>query len=1227
MSSVGLKLWRACLISLSVLLTLVLLLLSVASLALITETASRQVVQLLLDKVNALDGMVLENGNISGNLLRGLTISDMAIDFPAARVSATSVRAEWNPYSLLSGSFYVSELEIAGLRIELPASRETDAALSDPLSLLRIQPLPVSIAVGSLSASDITLVMPEQEMQIEKLSLGGELNGVDLGVDELRLEAFNAIVNLSAQASLQGDIPMLASVNWEYQGTLFSDYNLAVGSAAITGDLKNLIIEHELLAPESIHSSGSVFSPLLASELSLQFTHSIDTLRLPFPEAADYLFGNLSLVTDWEDGELALRLQGDVRGPLLPESTLTASGTLVDTSLHLTTASLQTATGILSASGQTELTAPFASSYRFDVNAMDPLQYFAAALPDAITEAIALTDVAANGNVSISMVDNEPNIRLVIDAFRGITNGYELTGAAAVGAIGTAVQIEELRLNTIANEILLSGEYQDEIHLNWHLTVPELQQLLSGTSGAAFGSGQIDGAPDNPAISASLRVENLQSGAVSAGNMTLEMTGTRQQLRADVRLQDILFASGAQEPGINLAALQINGSVESHNLNIEIDSSLGTASIVASGGFSDFANLRWEGVINAANLDSGIGNWEKQQPATALVLARDTIDVANSCWELAPSLLCFDLQESTPRALGISATLDNFALADLYANRAFSDYLPRSLADTQLSQRLALDGMVSATLAGTISMDGAPPLLEFGVVAHDAVLQIAGAEIIDEALADELIDLEDQHYNWDTLSLNGRLENRNWNLSASAVLSEQNLANANSGFNGMLDSTLSISTNGDLAGTVTARFAELGWIEAFVPEASAVSGSLAGQLDISGSLQAPRLAGAVSLQNGTATIPRLGITWSGMQSQIAVQNSGSVQIDGEVGSSSGTLTFKGEIANLFANTPGLRATLSGNNFQLADIADLNLQVSPDITLEMDRELVQINGSLDVPVLDLTLLQLPATAVDVSRDAVVVNYPSNRPDLENSFAATGNLLFDIPVAAEINLTLGDAVTVSGFGMQATLDGDLDIQQRGDGRILAYGELGITEGNYRIYGQTLNLRQGKMLFFGAIDNPALDVRAVREDENLTVGVLMNGTLKNIRSQLFSTPVLPDNDIIAVLVTGRPAAELGEQDGAAVLGAIANLGLERGQGLTDQIRNTLGIDALGINNSGNLNTSMLTIGKYLTPDIFVRYGVGLFDKQSKVAIDYSLSDRVILQAESGEYQNIDITYKVER
>ncbi len=125
--------------------------------------------------------------------------------------------------------------------------------------------------------------------------------------------------------------------------------------------------------------------------------------------------------------------------------------------------------------------------------------------------------------------------------------------------------------------------------------------------------------------------------------------------------------------------------------------------------------------------------------------------------------------------------------------------------------------------------------------------------------------------------------------------------------------------------------------------------------------------------------------------------------------------------------------------------------------------------------------------------------------------------------------------------------------------------------------------------------------------------------------------------MLVTERPASELREQDGTTVLGAIASLGLDRSEGLTGQIRNTLGLDTLGleplgletlgVSNGDTINNSALTIGKYLTPAIFVRYGVGLFDRQSKVAIDYSLSERIILQAESGQYQSVDLTYTVER
>jgi hypothetical protein len=155
----------------------------------------------------------------------------------------------------------------------------------------------------------------------------------------------------------------------------------------------------------------------------------------------------------------------------------------------------------------------------------------------------------------------------------------------------------------------------------------------------------------------------------------------------------------------------------------------------------------------------------------------------------------------------------------------------------------------------------------------------------------------------------------------------------------------------------------------------------------------------------------------------------------------------------------------------------------------------------------------------------------------------------------------------------LDGELTIRQGDSGANLTYGELSVLEGTYSAYNTELTLEHGKLLFFGAYDNPALDVRAVRRVEELTAGLQINGTLKNINSQLYSSPSLPDNDIIAVLITGKPFAQIGHQDGAMLLGAVAGLGLERGEGLTNQIRDKLGLDALSVDSTGDLNNSTLT------------------------------------------------------
>jgi translocation and assembly module TamB len=249
-------------------------------------------------------------------------------------------------------------------------------------------------------------------------------------------------------------------------------------------------------------------------------------------------------------------------------------------------------------------------------------------------------------------------------------------------------------------------------------------------------------------------------------------------------------------------------------------------------------------------------------------------------------------------------------------------------------------------------------------------------------------------------------------------------------------------------------------------------------------------------------------------------------------------------------------------------------------------------------------------------------------VSNAAIADTGLLGNTPVSGEITITLGDDVRISGFGLNAQVSGELDITQRPNATPLTYGELEVVQGSFETYGRVLTIEQGKLLFMGSYDNPAIDIRAVRQVENMRVGVQMNGTIQNIRSDLFSTPSLSDGDILAVMITGRPMSEIGtEQDGNALVGAATSLGINQTQGIVTQIQDQLGLDTLSIDSRGDVSDSSLMLGKYITPRIFVRYAVGLFETESSLAIEYTVNDRVTLEATSGQSQSIDLTYTVEQ
>jgi len=56
-------------------------------------------------------------------------------------------------------------------------------------------------------------------------------------------------------------------------------------------------------------------------------------------------------------------------------------------------------------------------------------------------------------------------------------------------------------------------------------------------------------------------------------------------------------------------------------------------------------------------------------------------------------------------------------------------------------------------------------------------------------------------------------------------------------------------------------------------------------------------------------------------------------------------------------------------------------------------------------------------------------------------------------------------------------------------------------------------------------------------------------------------------------------------------------------------------------------LVLGRYLSPKLYVSYGVGLIEAVNTINLRYQLSDKWQLTGESGQYQGADILYTIER
>ena len=785
----------------------------------------------------------------------------------------------------------------------------------------------------------------------------------------------------------------------------------------------------------------------------------------------------------------------------------------------------------------------------------------------------------------------------------------------------------------------------ENIRASLQVAAPALDTLYPGLSGRINGNAAINGSVNNPVIDVDMTASELAFGDIAVPQISITGQNRAGMNELEIRADNIRLPVAGNTETINSAMLRLRGQLQAHNLLLLADSSVVRLRINADGGLQDG---RWQGRLLSSDINSDYGHWQQTQ-SSALLLSAEEVALQNVCWNMLDTQLCMQAGLIDGNQLSASLSLTDYPLTvlnlpeseQIIAREADINFhpvnaqrqtlrLPFTLpADMALLGEISLQASASGALHDISAMQ-----IDAEVESTDGSFYIRGSTPADEATDENNPDFDPasvttviNHFVWPGMQISANQRNGIWNAESRLSFTRDNPDDAAAAMRGLLAAQVRMDQDQQLQGELDLNFEDLGWLEGLVPQLSNVTGELSGRMTLAGSVESPQIGGDIMLSGAGVDVPALGLTVSDLETTISSRSTDLIEVSGYAGSGEGSLNFTGEIRQVFTENRQAEVRLAGENFTLANLPELQLSITPDLRLRGSQQGIDLSGQLFIPQLNAEIVTLPETAVDVSSDAIIVQQPGDT-QVRNAALAEPTLLAGIPLSGELRLELGDDVRVAGFGLNARLRGQLDINQRPNATPLTYGELEVVEGSFATYGRTLTIEQGTLQFIGSYDNPAIDIRAVRTVENMRVGVQMNGTIRNINSSLFSSPTMADGDILSVMITGRPIAEIGtQQDGNALVGAITTLGINQGQGITDQIRGQLGLDTLSINSTGDVNDSSLMLGKYITPRIFIRYAVGLFETENSLAIDYTVNDRVKLEAKSGQSQSIDLTYTVEQ
>ncbi|ACT47653.1 translocation/assembly module TamB domain-containing protein [Methylotenera mobilis] len=766
------------------------------------------------------------------------------------------------------------------------------------------------------------------------------------------------------------------------------------------------------------------------------------------------------------------------------------------------------------------------------------------------------------------------------------------TMSAAVNAQLTTSAIEQLsfELSVATNKIRGTGNISAQnTHLSWQADLPNLAALEPSVAGKISASGTIDGALEKPSLNIKLLGEQLQlADSLSINQLTGDasmITGDNGTMSAKLAVNSLQYGKNAPLNG----NITLNGTQADHIITVSAESPDAKLQSTFKGGLT----------LSASALDTPL----KKQ------------------WQGMLQQLAY--AGATPLKLKAPATLhadiDGIALtqADLALNHGNIHIDQLALAKGKLTSKgkltqLSLSDLPPELLPLPSTLQGSPNFSgEWNIATQDTInahlslwresgdftLNKPDGSTLPLGLSTAKLALDVVN---NTLHIETDIDGKNLGTLSAKITSQ--LTKTEAGF--------SILNNAPLQLTANAKLSTLVWLPMPTSFMDAdLDGKIAVTVSADGTLAQPNLNGTANGSNINFNLPSEGIQLSNGTFNAHFENN-QLQIEQAVWQGgSGKLSANGWLKFELGH-PKADLNWSADQFSILSRTDRLLVISGTGKTILADNLLSILGDFKVEkgLVEMAQEDTPT----LSDDVIILGEASTKKEPLLQVLLNG-----------LHVGLGDDFVLRGRGLDAKLTGSLTLTGRTEYMPHTEGSIAVSKGTFMAYGQILNIERGILNFNGVMDNPGLNIRAMRDSKPVNAGVEVTGSALIPEIKLVSDPNVPDTDKLAWLVLGHGTEQAGKSD-FAILSLAAGALFSQGQSvpLQSQIARAAGLDEFSFA-GGDAENASVTLGKRLSSQLYLSYAKSVSGLQDIARLTFNITPRWALRAEAGNESAVDVLY----